>query len=100
MQVGLTLMTHFGMGMVIFTSSTWNGNRELAYYQYTRVEMGLTFLPIVCFGPNLILNFPVPSAKVNCGVTYTVELPYCSVVCVCVHVCICVHTYEEEIKCW
>ena len=33
--------------------------------------MGLTFLPIVCFGPSLILNLPVPSANVNCGVTYT-----------------------------
>ena len=32
--------------------------------------MGLTFLPIVCFGPNLILNFPVPSVNVNCGVIW------------------------------
>ena len=69
-QVGLTLVTHFGMGMVIFTSSTWNGNRD-SVSQYTQVGMGLTFLPIVCFGPSLMLNLPVPSANVNCGVTYT-----------------------------
>ena len=69
-QVGLTLVTHFGMGMVIFTSSTWNGNRD-SVNQYTQVGMGLTFLPIVCFGPSLMLNLPVPSANVNCGVTYT-----------------------------
>ena len=72
-QVGLTLVTHFGMGMVIFTSSIWNGNEESV--SVTKVHdlgrEGLTFLPIVCFGPTLILNFPVPSANVNCGVTYT-----------------------------
>ena len=27
MQVGLTLVTHFGMGMVNFTSSIWDGMR-------------------------------------------------------------------------
>ena len=72
-QVGLTLVTHFGMGMVIFTSSTWNRNRD-SINQITQVNWnGTNILPIVCFGPSLILNLPVPSAKfnVNCGVTYT-----------------------------
>ena len=27
--------------------------------------MGLTFFPIVCFGPTFIQNLPVPSANVN-----------------------------------
>ena len=67
-QVGLTLVTHFGMGMVTFTSSTWNGNQESCVYMQIilyEVGMGLTFFPIVCFGPSLMLNFPVPSANVN-----------------------------------
>lgn len=33
--------------------------------------MRLTLFPIVCFGPSLMLNLPVPSANVNCGVMYT-----------------------------
>ena len=56
--------------------------------------MGPTFLPIVCFGPTLMVNLPVPSANVNCGVTYTgratilyVGVGVCECV-VCVHVCV------------
>ena len=30
-----------------------------------------TTFPIVCLGPTLMLKFPPPSLKVNCGWTYT-----------------------------
>ena len=32
---------------------------------YVGMGMGLTFFPIVCFGPTFIQNLPVPSANVN-----------------------------------
>ena len=52
-QVGLTFVTHFGMGMVIFTSSTrLDSERGIGYLNMWNGNITITFFPVVCFfGP-------------------------------------------------
>ena len=69
--VVLTLVTQLGIGIVSLTSSTCTHTHTVIYVTHT-IKHGLyTTFPIVCLGPTLISNLPVPSENENCGFTYT-----------------------------